>query len=167
MISDDTANKVKEFITRFNGNEFKTFRDKMKFLCTSELTKEEREYIFERIPHTFVDYYIAIGPERCKALNYEITKLSREFSDIKMDKGNIRDNILSVFTVGNKYLKSEIKEELKDIYTELGYNKTPKANDLEKYFEIRPCKITNKETGKRDHGFEIIKIREIDKIDVE
>ena len=160
MISDDTANKVKEFITRFNGNEFKTFRDKMKFLCTSELTKEEREYIFERIPHTFVDYYIAIGPERCKALNYEITKLSREFSDIKMDKGNIRDNILSVFTVGNKYLKSEIKEELKDIYTELGYNKTPKANDLEKYFEIRPCKITNKETGKRDHGFEIIKRKE-------
>ena len=67
-----------------------------------------------------------------------------------MDKGNIRDNILSVFTVGNKYLKSEIKEELKDIYTELGYNKTPKANDLEKYFEIRPCKITNKETGKRN-----------------
>ena len=55
------------------------------------------------------------------------------------------------------YLK---KEELDDIDFKDSIN-------LEKYFEIRPCKITNKETGKRDHGFEIIKIREIDKIDVE
>ena len=49
---------------------------------------------------------------------------------------------------------------LKNLYTSLGYNKTPKANDLDKYFEIRPCKMTNKETGKRDHGFEIIKRKE-------
>ena len=31
---------------------------------------------------------------------------------------------------------------------------------IEKYFEIRSCKIINKETGKRDHGFEIIKRKE-------
>ena len=34
---------------------------------------------------------------------------------------------------------------------------SPKASDLEKYFELRPCKVTNKETGKRDHGFEILR----------
>ena len=46
------------------------------------------------------------------------------------------------------------------IYSSLGYNKTPKANDLEEYFEIKECKVLNSETNKREHGFEIIKIKE-------
>ena len=53
----------------------------------------------------------------------------------------------------------EIKNMLKDLYKFLGYNKTPKANDLEKYFEIKLCKVTV-ETGKQDNGFKIIKRKE-------
>ena len=49
---------------------------------------------------------------------------------------------------------------LKDLYKFLGYNKTPKANDLVKYFEIKLCKVTV-ETGKQDNGFKIIKRKEI------
>ena len=45
------------------------------------------------------------------------------------------------------------------LYEELGYSKTPKASDLEEYFEIKECKITNS-LGKQDHGFKILKLKE-------
>ena len=137
----------------------------MKFLCKEDI--DNISDILNQIPLVYKVYYIALGPERCKALNYEVTKISKEFSDMQFDKSQLEDEIYKTFTIGERYTKSRIKETLKNLYKFLGYNNTPKANDLEKYFEIRPCKITNKETGKRDHGFEIIKIREIDKIDVE
>jgi len=67
------------------------------------------------------------------------------------------EDIKSKFQVGNKYSKSEIKEILRTIYESNGYNKTPKANDLEEYFELKECKVLNESTSKRDAGFEIIK----------
>ena len=152
-----------DIVIKFKG--LPTFRDRMKFLCKEDI--DNISDILNQIPLVYKVYYIALGPERCKALNYEVTKISKEFSDMQFDKSQLRDEIYKTFTIGERYTKSRIKETLKNLYKFLGYNKTPKANDLEKYFEIRPCKITNKETGKRDHGFEIIKIREIDKIDVE
>ena len=152
-----------DIVIKFKG--LPTFRDRMKFLCKEDI--DNISDILNQIPLVYKVYYIALGPERCKALNYEVTKISKEFSDMQFDKSQLRDEIYKTFTIGERYTKSRIKETLKNLYKFLGYNKTPKANDVEKYFEIRPCKITNKETGKRDHGFEIIKIREIDKIDVE
>ena len=41
------------------------------------------------------------------------------------------------------------------IYNQIGYKKTPKANDLEEWFEIKDILMT--ENNKRIHGFEIIK----------
>ena len=166
-ISDDIQSQLyfsqDDIVIKFKG--LPTFRDRMKFLCKEDI--DNISDILNQIPLVYKVYYIALGPERCKALNYEVTKISKEFSDMQFDKSQLRDEICNIFEVGKRYTNSEVKETLKNLYTSFGYNKTPKANDLEKYFEIRPCKITNKETGKRDHGFEIIKIREIDKIDVE
>ena len=75
---------------------------------------------------------------------------------------DVRTKILSSFLPENRYLKSDIKETLRKIYEDLGYDKTPKASDLEEYFELRSCQIKNKETGKKDHGFEILKKKEED-----
>ena len=72
-------------------------------------------------------------------------------------KEKAKSIIISSFLPENKYLKSDIKETLRKIYEDLGYNKTPKASDLEEYFELHPCQIKNKETGKKDNGFEILK----------
>ena len=133
-----------------------TFRDRMKFLCTEDI--DNISDILNQIPLVYKVYYITLGPDRCKALNYEITKLSREFSDIQFDKAKLEDEIYKVFTIGEKYTKSEIKNMLKDLYKSLGYNKTPKANDIEQYFEIKLCKVTI-ETRKQDNGFKIVKKR--------
>ena len=159
-ISDDIQSQLyfsqDDIVIKFKG--LPTFRDRMKFLCKEDI--DNISDILNQIPLVYKVYYIVLGPERCKALNYEVTKISKEFSDMQFDKSQLRDEIYKTFTIGERYTKSRIKETLKNLYKFLGYNKTPKANDLEKYFEIRPCKITNKETGKRDHGFEIIKRKE-------
>jgi hypothetical protein len=62
--------------------------------------------------------------------------------------------------VGEKYSKQFIKDTLKTIYESNGFNQTPKAIDLEMYFELKDAKIPNKTTGKRDNGYEIIKQKE-------
>ena len=153
-----------DIVIKFKG--LPTFRDRMKFLCKEDI--DNISDILNQIPLVYKVYYIVLGPERCKALNYEVTKISKEFSDMQFDKSQLEDEIYKTFTIGERYTKAGIKDTLKNLYKSLGYNKTPKANDLEKYFELKECKVlVDKKSGKRDMGFEIIKIREIDKIDVE
>ena len=167
-ISDDIQSQLyfsqDDIVIKFKG--LPTFRDRMKFLCKEDI--DNISDILNQIPLVYKVYYIALGPERCKALNYEVTKISKEFSDMQFDKSQLEDEIYKTFTIGERYTKARIKDTLKNLYKFLGYNKTPKANDLDKYFELKECKVlVDKESGKRDMGFEIIKIREIDKIDVE
>ena len=158
LATTDVTSSVNDFI--YNFKSLPTFRDKMKYLCLANLTDQERGVVLDQIPLLYKNYYETLGPDRCKALNYESTKISREYSDLQFDKNILVSEIINIFNLGEKYSKSEAKEMLKNIYNSLGYNKTPKANDLEQYFELRVCKITNKETGKRDHGFEILKIKD-------
>ena len=68
----------------------------------------------------------------------------------------MKEKIYSSFEVGKRYTKAFIKEELEKIYEEIGYKATPKAIELEKYFKTKFILLTNKETGKRDAGFEIL-----------
>ena len=75
-------------------------------------------------------------------------------------KSDLSEELNKVFTIGLKISKANAKEALRSIYERLGYSKTPKATDLEGYFELRPCQIKNQETGKIDNGFEIIKRRD-------
>ena len=129
----------------------------MRLVCTYEMTDE----ILDFIPLTYKVYYKILGPERCYAQGYNKTYLEREYKDTLFDKSQLRDEIYNIFEVGKRYTKSEVKETLKNLYKFLGYNKTPKANDLEKYFELKECKVlVDKESGKRDMGFEIIKRKE-------
>ena len=155
---------VREFIEKFK--ESKDFPNKMKLLCETDLTDLERGVLLDQLPLTYKNYYETLGPERCKALGYNKTDLEKEYSDLQFDKSKLVSEIYKEFLVGSKYSKSDTKEKLKLIYSTLGYNKTPKANDLEEYFELKSCQITNKETGKRDMAFEIIKIKEKQEDDI-
>ena len=67
----------------------------------------------------------------------------------------VKDNILQQFHVGDKLFNSEIKEKIGEIYKKLGYKKTPKANALENFFEIRDIKV--KEGNRWVHKTEILK----------
>ena len=160
-ISDDIQSQLyfsqDDIVIKFKG--LPTFRDRMKFLCKEDI--DNISDILNQIPLVYKVYYIALGPDRCKALNYEVTKISKEFSDMQFDKSQLEDEIYKTFTIGERYTKAGIKDTLKNLYKFLGYNKTPKANDLEKYFELKECKVlVDKESGKRDMGFEIIKRKE-------
>jgi hypothetical protein len=153
-MDDSTRNNIRDFIDEFESKS--GFYDKMKFLCEAKLTKAEILSILDQIPLTYKDFYRTLGPDRCKANGYNKTKLKREFDNMFLiDFIKLKSEILSEFKVGERYLKSEIKEKLKNIYSSLSYTKTPKANDLEDYFEIKDCKISN--DGKMGNGFEILR----------
>lgn len=161
----NNSDNVSNFLNKFNLD-LRNFRDKMKLLCEFPLTDKEREVVLDQIPILYKNYYETLGPIKCKSLSYDGTYISREYSDLQFDKNVLASEIRNTFNPGERYTKSDIKEILKRIYTDLGYNKTPKANDLEEYFELRDCKITNS-SGKRDHGFEILSIRYQEKVDLD
>ena len=84
-----------------------------------------------------------------------IDRILNKYEDIN----SVIEEIKKSFIQGERYTKSEIKEKLKAIYESNGYNKTPKASDLEEYFEIKLCKVVDKFSGKLDNGFLIIKLK--------
>ena len=138
------------------------FTGKMKYLYSLNMEPDIAKQVLDNIYDTrFSKYYWTISASRAGSLNYQSGKLEEEYNSLmgfKTNENEIKEKILQTFLVDSRYLKSDIKETLRKIYEELGYIKTPKASDLEEYFEIKECKITNS-LGKQDHGFRIVKIK--------
>ena len=144
----------------------KQFSDKMRFLYSLHMDEEIAKQVLDNIYDTrFAKYYWTISASRAGTLHYRSGELEKEYQsilhpeDTSIIDGKVKDEILKTFSISERYTKSYLKSKLGEIYTSLSYNKTPKANDLGEYFELQPCQITNKETGKKDHGFKIIKIK--------
>ena len=94
------------------------------------------------------DYQDSINVARAlEALN--IVNITKEY------RGDVDNQVFKVFPVGNKYTLKYIKEQLELIYTDFKLAKTPKATDLEQWFEIKS--IQWRENGKKINGFEIVK----------
>ena len=145
----------------------KQFSDKMRFLYSLHMDEEIAKQVLDNIYDTrFAKYYWTISASRAGTLHYRSGELEKEYQsilhpeDTSIIDGKVKDEILKTFSISERYTKSYLKSKLGEIYTSLSYNKTPKANDLGEYFELQPCQITNKETGKKDHGFKIIKKKE-------
>ena len=133
------------------------FPAKMRFLCESNFGDGDINFILNNIPSQYKNFYLILGKDRCKACGYIVTRLNKELSDIEADSGKLSEMIYKRFEIGKKYTKVEIKEAIREIYNSIGYNRPPKANDIELYFEVADCRTPNKETGKRDHGFKLLK----------
>lgn len=149
---------VNNFLTEFTNKYI--FREKMGMLCTYPLTDNERGIVLDQIPLTYKKYYEILGPSRLYALGYNITKIEKEYQATLFNKDNLKDKIYSNYQEGNKYSRNSIKEDLQKLYDSLNYTKKAKASDLEEYFEVKDCTVLNKETGKYDRGFELIKKKE-------
>ena len=141
------------------------FNNKMKYLYSLHMDDDLAKQVLNNIYDTsYAKYYWTISASRTGTLKYQKGNLEKEYQsiinpkDTSYTENEVKQKILSTFQVDSRYLKSDIKEMLRKIYTELGYEKTPKAGDLDVYFEIKECKITNS-LGKQDHGFKIIKIK--------
>ena len=165
---------VQKILQEFENQQF--FTGKMKYLYSLHMDEDVAKQVLNNIYDThYAKYYWTISASRAGSLKYQKGELEKEYQarlhpeivsskytveDLE-NKEKAKDIILTTFLPDNKYLKSDIKETLRKIYEDCGYNKTPKASDLDEYFELRSCQIKNRETGKKDHGFEILKLKEV------
>ena len=161
--------KAKKILREFET--LKHFTDKMRYLYSLTMDEDIAKQVLNNIYDTsYAKYYWTIPANRAGSLKYQKGELEKEYQAIMhpelikveadLEQKNLaKDIILTTFLPDNKYLKSDIKETLRKIYEDCGYNKTPKASDLDVYFEIKECKITNS-LGKQDHGFKILKLKE-------
>lgn len=162
ILNMDTASisgngELDDIILEFNS--ISRFEAKMKFIVN--LDKNTINEILEFLPENFKLYLSSVGLEKCRALKYNERLIKQEMSNLsKMEE--VKKIVFDTFKVGkyNKYTLRYIKGFLSDVYSKLKITTAPKAADLEKYFDLKLCQITNKETGKRDKAFEIIKRKE-------
>lgn len=147
-ITDTIGDTEKEFIEEFNS--LPKFCDKMKFLCESNFSENEICVILDQIPLTYKKYYQTLGPDRCRANGYNITDLKKECDDLFVVV-DVKEAIYKNFNEGDKYSLKELKEKLRVLYENIGYNKTPKAVDINNYFETERAII------KGNEGLKLIK----------
>ncbi|MBP3732408.1 MAG: hypothetical protein J6I84_04100 [Bacilli bacterium] len=157
--------KNKGFITVEVDKELETFNsipyyhDKMRYVCQLEdsLDPIKFDLFLNSISKDYKNYYNVLGPGGCSACSFKKSEMEKEYQRRIGNQGiDVESIILSEFPIGTKMLKSEIKEKLRRIYISVGYQKTPKANDLEEWYIVKQCLITNPESKKREAGFEII-----------
>ena len=156
--------KIVEFIDNFNS--MTLFPDKMKLLCNcTDLSENEILSILDLIPIIYKNYYISLGKDKIKTLKYRKSLLEEEYNQLLNTQDNsnkLDESILSSIIVGNRYTRQELKEIIRNIYNNLDIKLVPKSTILDEYFELKKVLITNKETGKRDNGFEILRKKEGD-----
>ena len=165
LTRDDIINQeVSKFMKAYDS--YTTRYDKLKLLCESNLSKETVEVILGQIADSdeIKSYYTALGPQKLRGLSYDITRIRRALGIIVFSDELLYDSIYSNFKEGDKYIKSNLKLKLGDIYSSINYQSTPKANDIENWFEVREIVLYEKDekTGKRKQirGYELIKSKE-------
>lgn len=97
-----------------------------------------------------------LGQKKSKSLGYQKSNLVKEYNNYRRS-GDIKNVIISEFQVSQRYTLKEIKERLGIIYKKLNISKTPKAKDIEEYYEVKRCAIPV--LDKRLEGLEIIQIK--------
>lgn len=97
---------------------------------------------------------ITVGASQIRGLRYNLTRINRAMGITIFDKGSFLEEIYSNFDIGQRYTKKYIKDKIGEIYKKADYKGTPKANDLEEWFNIKEVRI---QVGSdRQAGFEII-----------
>ena len=154
--SGDYEIALQNFIHEFEGTN--RFSEKLQIYCEYLDYYKDIKIVFDNI-RTFVKepeyqkYYDFYGTPGCKSRKFRKKDLEQNFvNSMKTDS----ELIYKEFNVGGIYTSKNIKSKLGIIYSSFGISKTPKATDLEDYFEVKSVLIPNPETGKRDKGFKLI-----------
>jgi hypothetical protein len=158
MINDPESERKDAILEKFNYefSKSKNFQKRLRLYCEFMDTYRDDAYLVSSLildDPKFETYYNFFGTEGCRAVSYREFLLKDRIDDfMKTDK--MRDAIYETFRIGQKYSSKYIKEKLKEFHREFGISATPKATDLENYYELKPIQIfTN---GKRDRGFLIL-----------
>ena len=156
---NDQEKEVDNFLQIFYS--IGDFRDKMRLYCEFRDkfmgNKEISLSLHYKIEDPrFENYYNYYGTDGCRAVSYKDKPL-REGIQNKLKQDPLSSIIYQIFQVQQRYTLKEIKERLGEIYTTLGISKTPKASDLEEYFDVKSILINN--IDKRQKGYELLKIK--------
>ena len=152
--------KSSEYIQKVLKNTRIDFPERLKDLCeTPDFSVKEKKVIAIQAGELFDLYYNGLGPERCRALSYNTTKMKKEISTLSRDnrtRTKMIEEIKASFRLGERYFKKNIKTTLKEIYSKYDHNKAAKASDIKEWFRIKEVQFKNPETGTKDMGFEIL-----------
>lgn len=154
---DPIEMQVREFLNVYE--KLTRVCDKLKLLCEAGLTEKAREVVLAQLSDSdkVKSMYILAGPERCKADKYVAKTIAKSIGIKYFSKKEIAEKIYQVFSPGESYTLTSIKSTLSNIYTEIMYDKTPKATDLFDFFEIKEYMTTDPKTKKRIRGYHLIK----------
>ena len=162
LTPDDIINQE---VSRFMGvyDSYKTRYEKLKYLCESGLSKKAINIILSQIADSdeIKSYYTALGPQRLKNLGYDSNRIKRELGIITFSPELLREEIYSNFHEGERYTLADLKNKLTSIYSSINYKSTPKAKDIENWFESKLIyvTITDQKTGKKKQtkGYELLR----------
>ena len=161
---DDIINQeVSEFLREYQ--KLGTFRSKLKYLCEYGFSDEVIGVVLDQIGEhdNIKSYYISLGPRKLKACGYNRYDIEKELGVVTFSYELLESNIYSEFKVGDKLTLSSIKDRLGYLYSSINYDATPKAKDLENYFEVKEYKSTEVVDGekKRVRGYELLSRKEV------
>ena len=157
---DDIINQeVSEFLREYQ--KLGTFRSKLKYLCEYGFSDEVIGVVLDQIGEhdNIKSYYISLGSQKLRALGYDKYKIEKELGIVTFSYELLESSIYSEFKVGDKLTLSSIKDRLDYLYKSISYTATPKATDLEKFFEIKNSSIY--EDGKKIKCYTLLKKKEI------
>lgn len=146
----DLKNKI------YQSNDFAT---RAKLICDyikmfPESLNDERFILM--IPNDIYEYIRQFGVKTVVNCSYKEANLKKLIQNNE-NSVNITNIVQRAFQVGQKYLGSDIKKTLQQIYSDNGINLTAKAVDLDKWFNLKNIKISV--NGKQQIGYKIINIK--------
>lgn len=159
---DDIVNQeVSEFLGIYTG--LTTMHDKLKMLCEYNFISDiELNIVLGQIADSdeVKSYYLALGPKKLKALTYSKTYIKKELGIVTFSKELLINTITLNFNPGEKYSLSDLKVKLGNLYNSINYDATPKASDIENYFDVKSVVMYEKKedgTRKQIRGYELLK----------
>ena len=162
----DTNDIINQEVSNFlyQYEQLGTYFEKARLLCESDLSKEVIDLVLAQISEEddVKSHYIAIGPQKFRALGYKATLVRRELGIVTFSKELLINTIFSNFSIGDRISSAEAKERLRFLYSSISYTVTPKATDLDAYFITKEAKvneISEDGTKKRVKGFDIIGVK--------
>lgn len=176
-LDGEYKDKTDRLIQDFLDNKFyKTpvFENRMRLFCEF-LDQNNSDYVKTTLRHKIPDvrfhnYYYYFGTEVCKSMKFRDSNLRpRLLTEIKDNA--ILTEVYKRFKVGQRYLKKDIKDQLREAYFDSGINQrasgttsekinyAPKAIDLDRWFETKPVKM--KVHGKDILGIELLSIKKV------
>ena len=155
----DVNGSIDKFLIEYQKRT--TTVERLKLMCSFNFPREEdrASAFLNYVPRSLRNYFYGLGSDEIKRLGYNVTRLKNELNKVYSNSDVLKNLILQDFVVDSKLPKSDIKFKLKEIYSSLSYDKTPKASDLSEWFEVKTCKVKSEETGKWENGFEILGIK--------